>query len=192
VLPLQNSSQGHDDFCIPLSIAPFQLEPGSAYFQNKPRCRFKLAERSLTECGMTLDPETRSITLQVQEEIYPLDVVHGAAYLFLDRCYLWLSRPPQTSKLIEVTLRTREPLPATGGSEILESLAGEFGNELLNQALRKQIGEANGKLREFIMARAFFAGDVPSTVDRLLAELDAEEMATDSLEVAVPWLQDPK
>ena len=37
------------------------------------------------------------------------------------------------------------------------------------------------------MARAFFAADVPSTVDRLLAELDAEEMASESLEISVPW-----
>lgn len=136
-----------------------------------------------------LDLEARSVVLRVQEEVYPLDVIQGATYLFLDRVYVWLQRPAQTSRVVEVVLRSKQGLPVdeSQAKNLLLDMAGELGNELLNQALRKQIGEANGKIREFIMARAFFAGDVPSTVDKLLAELDAEEMATDALEIAVPW-----
>ena len=38
------------------------------------------------------------------------------------------------------------------------------------------------------MARAFFAGQPRhDTISQLLAELDAEEMEEDALEVAVPW-----
>lgn len=128
----------------------------------------------------------RMVSFVVHEELYALDVIQGAAYLFIDRCYVWMERP--ADRQVRVVLRTRKEASA----EELESLAGEFSNELLNQALRKRIGEANGKLREFVMARAFFAADVPSTVDKLLAELDAEEMATDALEISVPWETAPR
>ena len=37
------------------------------------------------------------------------------------------------------------------------------------------------------MAKAFFGEQQSSTISELLAELDAEELAEDPLEVAVPW-----
>lgn len=130
---------------------------------------------------LTTEIAERRVSFTVSEELYPLDAIQGAAYLFIDRCYVWLDRP--ADRQVQVVLRSKE----SSTEEQLQALAGEFANELLNQSLRKNIGESNGKIREFIMARAFFAADVPSTVDRLLAELDAEEMASDSLEISVPW-----
>jgi hypothetical protein len=40
------------------------------------------------------------------------------------------------------------------------------------------------------MARAFFGEQQSSTISELLAELDAEELAEEPLEVAVPWDKD--
>ncbi len=37
------------------------------------------------------------------------------------------------------------------------------------------------------MARAFFSSPVQASIDDLLAELDAEELEEDDLEIAVPW-----
>jgi len=131
--------------------------------------------------GLTVDLSARQARFEVCEEVYDLDVVYGAAYLFIDRCYVFLDRV--ADRRVAVALRTR----AEADNDALESLAGEFANELLNQALRKHIGESNAKIREFIMAKSFFAADGPSTVDRLLAELDEEEMKEDPLEIPVPW-----
>jgi hypothetical protein len=39
------------------------------------------------------------------------------------------------------------------------------------------------------MARAFFSAPAQSSIDQLLAELDAEELAADDLEIQVPWEQ---
>lgn len=130
---------------------------------------------------MNVDLPQRRVSFTLDESIYDLDVVYGAAYLFVDRCYVWLDRPADHK--VDVVLRTKGEADAA----VLEALAGEFQNELLNQALRKNIGETNAKIREFIMARAFFAVDAPSTIDRLLAELDAEEMKDSELEIPVPW-----
>lgn len=131
--------------------------------------------------SLSWDVAERRARFLVPESVYALDVIQGAAYLFIDRCYVWLDRPADA--VVEVVLRTREAADA----DALQALAGEFANELLNQALRKNINASTGKLRELIMARAFFAAEGPSSIDRLLAELDEEEMASESLEIAVPW-----
>lgn len=135
----------------------------------------------MTENALTTEVLERRVRFEVDESLYTLDAIYGAAYLFLDRCYVFLDRPGD--RRVQVVLRTR------GAAETaeLEALAGQFANELLNQALRKQISESNGRLREYIMARALFSADGPSTIDRLLAELDAEEMADDALDIPVPW-----
>jgi His-Xaa-Ser system protein HxsD len=143
--------------------------------------------------GMQIRADQREVQFTVSEELYPLEVIQGAAYLFLDRCYVWMDRPPlpEGERQVRLRLRTKQGREAGAGEleAMLEGMAGEFSNELLNQALRRSIGQSNARIREFIMARAFFAADGPSTVDRLLAELDAEEMASDPLEIQIPWSQ---
>jgi len=123
----------------------------------------------------------REIAFDIDEEIYALDAVYGASYLFVDRCYVFLARPAE--RKVRVRLRTKEPK----SEEELVALAGEFANELLNSQLRVRIGRATAGIREQYMARAFFGSEKSSTIADLLAELDAEELAEDALEVAVPW-----
>lgn len=121
----------------------------------------------------------RRIAFEISEDIYPLDTIQGAAYLFLEKCYVWLDRAGD--RRVKVVLRTK----GEADDAALHALAGEFANELLNQALRRQIGAQNQKLRELILAKAFFSVDPASSIDKLLAELDAEEM--EPLDIPVPW-----
>lgn len=123
----------------------------------------------------------REIAFDISEDVYPIDAVFGAAYLFIDRTYVFLSRP--RDKTVQVRLRTRDE----SEEEALVALAGEFANELLNQVLRHRISESTSNIREYYMARAFYGTEARSTIDSLLAELDSEEMAEDDLEIAVPW-----
>lgn len=127
--------------------------------------------------GLVVELGERRVSFVVSEEIYPLDTIQGAAYLFLDRAYVFLDRP--ADRQVAVVLK------AKAAEADLDALAGEFSNELLNQALRKAIGASNAKIREFILAKALFSVDAPSSIDKLLAELDAEEM--EPLEIPVPW-----
>ncbi|MEZ4226379.1 MAG: His-Xaa-Ser system protein HxsD [Polyangiaceae bacterium] len=129
----------------------------------------------------TFELGPREISFDIDEELYALDAIYGAAYVFIDRAYIFLSRPAE--RRVRVRLRTKE----ASSAEVLEALAGEFANELLNSQLRLRIGRATAGIREQYMARAFFGTSAPSTIQELLAELDAEEMAEDALEVPVPW-----
>ena len=125
-----------------------------------------------------------AVRFVIDEDLYPRDAVLGASYLFVDRCWILLDRPGD--KQIGVRLK-----PKTGSSVTLEAIEGEFCNELLNQVLRIRVGDATRQLREYTMARAFFGDDTQTSIDALLAELDAEELADDDLEIAVPWEQAP-
>jgi hypothetical protein len=69
----------------------------------------------------------------------------------------------------------------------LEAMAGQFANELLNQVLRLRVAESTAKIREYYMARAFFSEPPRPNIDAILAELDAEEMDADPLEIRLPW-----
>ncbi len=126
--------------------------------------------------------DDRSVAFVLDEELYPLDALYGAAYLFVDRAWLFLDRP--ADKRVQVRIRSKDPEPEV---ETLELLAGEFANELLNQVLRLRVGESTRALREYTLARAFFGGEARSSIDALLAELDAEELEDDPLEIQVPW-----
>ena len=55
------------------------------------------------------------------------------------------------------------------------------------QVLRRRISDSTKTIREYYMARAFFGTESRATIDALLAELDAEEMKEEPLEISVPW-----
>ena len=130
---------------------------------------------------LTYELEERRVRFPIDETLFPLDAIYGAAYLFVDRCYVFLDRPADAQ--VEVQLRTK----GDADEAALEELAGEFANELLNQALRVRVGESTRKIREYTMAKAFFSQTQTTSIDALLAELDAEELDEDPLEIEVPW-----
>jgi len=124
-----------------------------------------------------------SVHFVLDEEIYPRDAIYGAAYIFVDRCYLYLTRPEDKTVAVRMRLKEKSKDP----EQALDAMAGEFANELLNQVLRYRIGLATADLRSYYMARAFVSAPAQTSIDKLLAELDAEELEEDDLEISVPW-----
>ena len=124
------------------------------------------------------------VVFSIDDSLYPLDAIYGAAYLFIDRCYIYLGRPADGTVSVHLTVKPGQADMSP------ESLSGEFSNELLNQTLRVRIGESTAKIREYYMARAFVSHPAQASIDALLAELDAEELEDDDLEISVPWEDD--
>ena len=131
------------------------------------------------EIGYEISDQT--IRYIIDETIYPLDAIYGASYLFVDRCFLFFNRVEDQK--IEIHMKSK------GSGASLEDLLGEFCNELLNQVIRFRLGESTAKIREYYMARAFLSHPAQNSIDALLAELDAEELEEDELEISVPWEQ---
>ena len=126
-----------------------------------------------------------SVTLTVDAAVYPLEAVYGAAYIFIDRCFVLLDRPKAGS--VSVTLTDKKGAADAGA---LRQMAGEFANELLTQAWRQKIVEENRVLLETVTMQALAGATAtpaePSLDD--LANFDfTEEAFDDPLGIAMSW-----
>ena len=86
---------------------------------------------------LVFDTDGRRVAFTLDEELYPRDAILGAAYLFLDRCFVFLERP--ADQLVQVRLKTKD---GAGDPDVLEALAGEFANALLDQVVRFRVSES--------------------------------------------------
>jgi His-Xaa-Ser system protein HxsD len=135
----------------------------------------------------TLNPTTSTLTLSLDVALYPRDVLYAAAYVFLDRAYVLLDR--DGSRLL-VHLRGKQPLDEA----VLRAMAGEFGNELLAQALRHRVTRANQRIIEDITALAIggavgsgraAADDTAEMID--MSDPGDDGFLDDPLSIATPW-----
>lgn len=123
-----------------------------------------------------------SVTLTVDADIYPLEALYGAAFVFIDRCYVFLDKPAPSRYRVALTARGEVEDPAA-----LRALVGEFSNELLACAWRHQITESNRLLIETVTMQAIGgAMGAPSLDD--LADFDfTDEGFDDPLGIAQSW-----
>ena len=117
---------------------------------------------------------------QVNQRIYPLEVIYGTAYIFLDKCYVFLDKADNNQ--VAVRLRAK---PDCGEDEF-EGLVGEFENELLSQAFRRKVAQRTEAVREAIVHRALFSA-LPESLDLDLDDDDDGDYLDDPLGIAVPW-----
>jgi His-Xaa-Ser system protein HxsD len=133
----------------------------------------------MSDIKATLGPGT--LQIELDEQLYPKDAIYGAAYVFIDRCYVHLDRAGEGR--VRVTLRAKR-----GGPELTEAFAGELENELLGQAWRLEIAAQNRQLIETITTRALGGAAGPPGLDELLAMDIGEETAfEDPLGIAMSW-----
>ena len=148
------------------------------------------------------------IVVFLNPKLYSLEAIYGAAYVFLDRAYVYLEEAPKSK--VKVALKGKNRLT----EKELEILRDEFLNELLNFSLREQISKNNKKIREYIVAKALFSasatvmpgrkpmgqedvqekklsgGVIPWTGEKFKersAEKRGKIWTKDPLGIAVPW-----
>lgn len=138
---------------------------------------------------------TGAAVLTVHKTLYPKDVLFGTAFAFLDRCYVHLDMADADH--VRVSLRVK---PGVAGLTAHEA-AGEFGNEMVNQAVRLRLAKATEEVRTEIVKRAIGSSlpppavktpppppDLPPEVAKILAEEDDNlDFLDDPLGIAVPW-----
>lgn len=94
------------------------------------------------------------VALEVDLSIYSLEAVFRAAYKFTDRCYVFLSRDPGQPGTILAVLAPKNQ------TADLETVMGDFSNELLDQRLRESLETQFGQVRTLIVAQAFSEGNL--------------------------------
>ncbi len=132
----------------------------------------------------TQDSADRAVLLTLDEKVYPRPVSIAAAYRFIDRCYVRLSRAGRGK--LEVRLKAKDEQAEDG----LQQLAEEFGNELLQQLMRHQVAEQTSGLREVLVGRALLSAEPVETLgpepDQPQGEGELDYL-DDPLGIAVPW-----
>ena len=127
--------------------------------------------------------KSASIVIRLNTKTYPLEAIYSTASVFLDRAYIYLDGDP--AKEITVSLKGKEKL----NKKQLNSLAGEFSNELLNYLLRAEIAKRNQKIRDFIVGTALVSA-LPTgllTQSSDTGNLKTADWEEDPLKIAVPW-----
>jgi His-Xaa-Ser system protein HxsD len=129
-----------------------------------------------------IDVDRGGISLRVDSNLYPLEAVYAAAYVFIDRCYVFLDRPAQDR--IRVSLA-----PKSGALEgdAARDFVGEFANELLSCAWRAQIARENRATIEAVTAQALSGARGAPSLDELEAFDFSDEAFEDPLGIAMSW-----
>lgn len=125
---------------------------------------------------------SRSIALRLQAGSYPLPAVYGAAYVFLDRCWVLLDKPD--AEHLRVTLTARD---AAIDAATLDAFASELAEELVSAAWRVGVEHDTRALIEAAVARAHAGGDAPPSLDELASYEFSKDTMDDPLGIAMSW-----
>ena len=137
--------------------------------------------------GMPIDQvdvelAARSVTLTVDESVYPLDAVYGASYTFIDRCFVLLDRVSKERIRISLT-----PKKEATSEEALRAIVGELSNELLSCAWRSQIVRENRAVIEAVTMQAIGGALGPPSLEDLKDFDFSEEPFEDPLGIGLSW-----
>ena len=122
----------------------------------------------------------KNLKVNVDLNIYPLEAIYGAAYVFVDKVYIFLDSLAEGK--VEITFRSKDENEV----EALEKIEGEFMNELLNYTLRLKLSESNKKIREYVVEQALFSA-LGREEGILKNEDEKFEFEDDPLGIAIPW-----
>jgi His-Xaa-Ser system protein HxsD len=84
--------------------------------------------------------------LIVDARCFPTKVLYRTCYAFTDRCYIWLEAVDNDRMAVSLTPKDDQIA--------VEQLPGEFGNALIDYALRAQIAQETAGLRDSLVSAA--------------------------------------
>jgi len=92
------------------------------------------------------------LTLTFDAAVYSLEALQRACYWLTERCYVYIETLPDE--------QIRARLVLKNSADSLRGLAGEFGNRVLDEKLRRQINAETQGIRDVIVAQAFAEADI--------------------------------
>ncbi len=95
--------------------------------------------------NMEIDYDGKKVLVSVNPKIYPMAVIHSAAYILIDKAYIILDGDPE--KEIIATIRPKKECD-------LEALGRDFNNELVNYNFYMVQSNLTKNVREAIVQRA--------------------------------------
>jgi His-Xaa-Ser system protein HxsD len=134
-----------------------------------------------------VDVHAASVRIELDESLYPLDAIYGAAYIFIDRCFVLLDKPAAGRVRATLALKNAAAGAGVDTAAALRALVGEFANELVSCAWRHQITRENRALIESVTAQAVAGAMGPPSLDELAKFDFTGEALEDPLGIAMSW-----
>lgn len=109
--------------------------------------------------NLDTDVKERSVSFDIPKKIYSMDALRIAAQILAPKTDVYLD---ESKSDYEVTLKAKR---RDADAAALSALAGEFGNELLNQEYRFLVGRFNAKISSLIVTQTLMAargGEAPA------------------------------
>lgn len=146
--------------------------------------------------GIKLINKGPQLAILLHKGVYSLDVLMSACYTFIDKAYFLVNKPDKDH--FEVIVALKPDVTEYN----LKTLAGEFENQLLEEALRAKIGKKTATIRDRIVTTALAYSierpqeesgesdleDLPPEVLAVLQNDDDDlDFLDDPLGIAVPW-----
>ncbi len=130
--------------------------------------------------------QKKFLKIVVDKNIYPLEAIYGASYVFVDRCYIFLDS--LTKRKISIVFRPKNK----NSFKQLEKISQEFFNELLNYSLRIYLTKQNKKIKERVIEQALFSaiGGKEKVEEENCGCEDNDlfyNYKDDPLGIAIPW-----
>jgi His-Xaa-Ser system protein HxsD len=94
-----------------------------------------------------------AVKVPVSLKSFSREVIYRTCYSFTDKAYLWLE--PGDGEEIIVALTPKR------AGEYIETLSGDFGNALIDYALRHQVSQETRNVRDALI-RSALSGAVPN------------------------------
>ena len=134
----------------------------------------KMAE---TKANLLIDRQKRTVRINVNPKLYPLEVIYSAAYVFLDKAYIFLEGDPDSKVIVELKSKLNADI---------EEIGREFMNELLNYAAYKKQAEKSKDIRGMIVQRALITNDIESKKE-IDEDFSDEDYLNDPDGIMLPW-----
>lgn len=128
-------------------------------------------------CATVLHRDGLGVTVRIDLRLMSVTAAMTAAHKFTRQCFVHLERHDEGPFLL-CRLNVKRTIDNT------EHLAGEFLNEVLDQALREELAVKSENVRNLLLAQAF------SRTRLLDPVLDSAEPASDPLRIAQPDAHD--
>lgn len=98
-----------------------------------------------------LEANDSSAHILLSKELYEKEAVFAALYLFEDKCVMVMTPEGATQFRVAFSLKDQAKVTAN----MLNSLIGQFCNELIDQQVRRDLERQFGDMRSLIVEHAF-------------------------------------
>ena len=95
-----------------------------------------------------IDDKRGLAVFSLEPKLYPVDVIHSAAYIMMDNAFIMLDLDEKGKIVVELRKKQK--------SQNLKNLINEFYDEMYNYSSYKTHSEMNKNIREMILKRAIF------------------------------------